>query len=230
MKSFGVNGSRTCQATKGRAQCYFFTVKGLGKYLWYMTDEGMFVFVVLRYPESPQYLLKIVLTQRKFVVATDSVNFYYPYKELYTRYSINCCGEKMWGIGFRKHKLEEWISYNHINSKIESNGNLHRRKVFTTEIDLSGFGIKQNDFFLVVPNDGAMKEICFGDKISGTKYYHWRCKGVNNVYCKSKSDKELDDYLNKGYRFACKSNIDVYERELFPTHQLIPQSCVLSLL
>lgn len=134
------------------------------------------------------------------------------------------------GIGFKKRKLDEWIANNHINAKNESDGNLHRRKVFTTEIDLSVFDIKHNDFFLVVPNEGAMKELCFGDKVPGTKYYHWRCKGLNNVYCKGKSDEELDDYLNKGYRFACRNSIDVDERELFPTHQLIPLSNVLSLL
>lgn len=190
----------------------------------------MFEFVVLREPNSPQYLLKTVLTQKKIVFATDSISFYYPYKELYNRFSIKSSGEKMWGIGFKKRKLDEWIANNHINAKNESDGNLHRRKVFTTEIDLSVFDIKHNDFFLVVPNEGAMKEICFRDKIPGTKYYRWRCKGLNNVYCKGKSDEELDDYLNEGYRFACRNNIDVDERELFPTHQLIPQSNILSLL
>ena len=75
-----------------------------------------------------------------------------------------------------------------------------------------------------------MKELCLTDQIPGTKYYRWRCKGVNNVYCYSKTDKELNDYLNKGYRFATRNNIDVDERELFPTNQLIPQSNVLRLL
>ena len=195
-----------------------------------MKDESLFEFVVLRNPESPQYLLKTILTQRRIAVAADSINFYYPYKELYTRYSIKSYGEKMWGIGFKKKKLDDWICDNHLNSQNASSGDLHWRKVFTPAIDLSGFDLKNNDFFLVLPNDKAMKELCFGNKISETKYYYWRCKGVNNVYCKGKTDREINAYLNEGYRFALRNNIGVVEKELFPAHQLIPQPSVLSLL
>lgn len=194
-----------------------------------MKDESLFEFVVLRSPESPQYLLKTFLTQRRITVATDSINFYYHYKELYNRYSLESSGEKMWGIGFRKKKLDEWIYYNNINSTDVLIGDLHCHKVNTSVIDLMDFDIKNNDFFLVLPSDNAMKELCFGEKIPNTKYYYWRCKGVNNVYCKGKTDKEINDYLNKGYRFACRNNISVVEKELFPTHQLIPPSGVLSL-
>lgn len=195
-----------------------------------MKDEHLFEFVILKNSESPQYLLKTILIQRKIAVAADSINFYYPYKELYTRYRIDSCGEEMWGIGFKKKKLDEWISINHLNSKIENEGGIPRRKVFTNEFEFNGIEIKDNDFFLVLPNDKAMKELCFGDKIPQTKYYHWRCKGVNNVYCKEKSDRELNDYLNEGYRFACKNNIDVVEKELFPTHPLLPPPRVIDIL
>lgn len=194
-----------------------------------MTEDSLFEFVVLRNPESPQYLLKTILTQRRITVASDSINFYYPFKELYNRYNRGSYGEKMWGIGFRKKKVDDWICGNHLNIQNASSGDLRWRKVLTPTIDLSGFDLKNNDFFLVLPNDKAMKELCFGDKIPGTKYYCWRCKGVNIVYCKGKTDKEINAYLNEGYRFAYRNNIDVVEKELFPTHQLIPQPSVLSL-
>ena len=194
-----------------------------------MNENNLYEFVVLRNPESPQYLLKTILTQRRIAVTNESINFYYPYKELYTRYSIMCSGEQMWGLGFRKQKLDQWISDNYLNTRNVSSGDLHCRKVFVNVIDLTGFDIKKNDIFLVLPNDKAMKELCFGDKIPSTKYYYWRCKGVNSIYCKGKTDKEINDYLNKGYRFACRNNIDVTEKDLFPTYQLIPQPNVMSL-
>ena len=79
-------------------------------------------------------------------------------------------------------------------------------------------------------NREEMKNICFRGKVSGTKYYYWRCKGLNNTCCKDKSDLEISKYLNEGYRFALRNNIPIDEKELFRNYQLIPNSGIYNLL
>lgn len=45
-----------------------------------------------------------------------------------------------------------------------------------------------------------------------------------------KTDKEISEYLNKGYRFALRNNIPIEEKDLFQSYQLIPNSKLFILL
>lgn len=187
-------------------------------------DAEIFEFVVLANPSSPLSDLKTVLCDGKICVGKEDIRFYSPYNVIYSAYSNKYNNGQMWGIGFRKAKITEWIENNGLKSSVYSNGIWQRRTVITNEIDLTYFNVKQNDFFLVLSNQKAMEEICFGDIIPNTKYRYWRCKGLNNVICKSKTDKEISDYLNKGYRFAYRNNIPIEKNDLFKSNPLIAPS------
>ena len=185
--------------------------------------------MVLASTNSPLYELKTVLCERKIRTERECISFYSPYNELYIAYTMKSAGEKMWGLGFRKDKIDNWIAKEQLKPNKATNGKLERLTVNTNEIDLTDFEVTKNDFFLVVPDTKAMKELCFGEKIPNTNYYYWRCKGLNNIICKGKNDQEIDDYLNKGYRFAKRNNIAIDEKDLFPNHQLIKTSNVVKL-
>jgi len=187
-------------------------------------------FVVLANPDSPLTDLKFVMCDRKVRVDSESINLYSPYKEIIPAYNLKYPEGKMWGIGFRKEILDIWIEKRQIKSTQRINGNLIGRKLYTSEIDLKDFDVSKGDFFLVVPDKGAMKELCLRNKKEGYKRYEWRCKGLNNVYCKGKTDTELEKYLNKDGRFDFRNIIDIDENELFRNYQLIPPSKVLRIL
>ena len=194
-----------------------------------MRNENKYEFMILRYPDSPLYSLKKILCEMKICVQGDSITLYSPYNQLYKEFPRKFPGEKMWGIGFRKNIIDRWISLKGLNIKQNACVNLQCRILLTNEIDLKDFHIEDSDFFMVVPDRASVEELCFGEKVENTKYHHWRCKGLNNMYCKNYTDKEIDDYLNKGYRYARRNIIPIDEEQLFPTCQLIKTTDVVTL-
>lgn len=194
------------------------------------SSEPTYEFLILKRPSSPLDDLKTILRERRIKSQADELHFCSSYKDLYAEYTARYNGEEMWGVGFPKAKIDAWIKTKQLKETPGQCGSVHYRTVNKNEIDLKDFDVSKGDFFLVVPNREEMKKLCFHEKVSGTKYYKWWCKGLDNTCCKGKTDAEISEYLNKGYRFALRNNIPIDEKELFRNHQLIPNSGIYSLL
>lgn len=194
------------------------------------SSEPKYEFLILKNPSSPLDDLKTILCERKIKSKADVLHFCSSYKDLYAEYTTRFNGEKMWGVGFPKEMIDEWIKIKRLKATPGQSGTVYYRAVNTNEIELKDFDVTKNEFFLVVPNREAMNNICFRGIASGTKYYNWRCKGLNNTCCKEKTDAEITKYLNVGYRFALRNNIPIDEKELFRNYQLIPNSGIYNLL
>ena len=194
------------------------------------SSETKYEFLILKSPGSHEDDLKTILCERRIKSQADELHFCSSYKDLYAAYTARYNGEKMWGVGFPKAKIDAWIKTKQLKETPGQCGSVHYRTVNKNEIDLKDFDVSKGDFFLVVPNRVEMNKICFRGKVSGTKYYNWRCKGLNNTCCKEKTDAEITKYLNGGYRFALRNNIPIDEKELFRNYQLIPNSGVYNLL
>ena len=193
-------------------------------------SETKYEFLILKNPSSPLDDLKTILCERKIKSKADVLHFCSSYKDLYAAYTARFNGEEMWGVGFPKEIIDDWIKIKQLKETPGQCGSVHYRTVNTNEIELKGFDVSKGDFFLVVPNRVEMNKLCFHEKVSGTRYYYWRCKGLDNTCCKGKTDKEISEYLNGGYRFALRNNIPIDEKELFQSYQLIPNSGIYNLL
>ncbi len=190
------------------------------------TGNLLFVFVLLKNISTALDDLKTILYDMKILVDKDEICFYSPYyKKLDDYLNVTSCKE-IWGIGFYRAKLYQWVKDKGLSITTGLAGNIECLKIRTNVIDLSYFVDAQNHFyfFLVVPNDKAMKELCFGKKIEGYNYYEWRCKGLNNKNCIDKTDKGIYDYLNKGHRFDARNRIEIKENDLHQSYQLIQSS------
>ena len=194
------------------------------------SSESKYEFLILKRPSSPLDDLKTILCKRRIKSQAEELHLCSSYKDLYAEYTARYNGEKMWGVGFMKEKTDKWIEVKQLKATPGQSGTVYYRAVNTNEIDLKDFDVSKGEFFLVVPNRVEMNKICFRGKVSGTKYDYWRCKGLDNTCCKGKTDKEISEYLNKGYRFALRNNIPIDEKELFRNYQLIPNSGVYNLL
>lgn len=194
------------------------------------SSEPIYEFLILKRPDFPSDDLKTILCERRIKSQADELHFCSSYKDLYAAYTARFNGEEMWGVGFPKIKINDWIEINQLRATPGQSGAVHYRTVNKNEIDLKDFDVSKNEFFLVVPNRVEMNKICFQEKVSGTKYYKWWCKGLDNTCCKGKTDAEITKYLNGGYRFALRNNIPIDEKKLFRNYQLIPNSGIYNLL
>ena len=184
----------------------------------------------LRRSSFRSYDLKTILRERRIKSQADELHFCSSYKDLYAEYTDRFNGEEMWGVGFPRAIIDDWIKTKKLSAIPGKCGTVHYRTVNKNEVELKDFDVSKGEFFLVVPNRVEMNKICFRGKVSGTKYDYWRCKGLDNTCCKGKTDKEISEYLNKGFRFALRNNIPIDEKELFQSYQLIPNSGIYSLL
>ena len=159
--------------------------------------------------------IRSILCEQKICVNNGALSIYAPYKEL-----NSYMGKQMCGIGFSLKALGKWAEIH--QPKVESffHSGLQSCRIYTNEIDLSCFDVKQNDYFLIVPCRSDMKRVCFGDKVPKTKYYYWRCKGICNQDNAGKTDEEIRKYLNEGYRFDSRNLIPIKEEDLYRSKPL----------
>lgn len=187
------------------------------------TDKSNYVFVLLKCTSTALDDLKTILCDKKILADKDKINFYSPYYEVFDYYTNKTSGKELWGVGFYKSKLDQWVKDKGLTLTTALVENIQCISVSTNVVDLNYFVDEEGHFyyFLVVPNDKAMKELCFGKKKEGYNYYEWRCKGLNNMNCVDKTDKGIYNYLNMNHRFDARNRIEIEEKDLRQSYQLI---------
>lgn len=157
-----------------------------------------YVFVVLKPYDTNVCEIKTIMNDKTLIAKSGEMCFYASYKELYNAYSGKFPDQEMWGIGFLVESLEKeqkWIEAERRGG--DNDSELRRWRVEANQMNLSSLEEKQ-DFFLIVPDDKALKELCFYE--SEGKGETWRYRGIRNNVCKNYNEKEIDAYLKKKYR------------------------------
>ena len=73
------------------------------------TDKSNYVFVLLKCTSTALDDLKTILCDKKILADKDKINFYSPYYEVFDYYTNKTSGKELWGVGFYKSKLDQWV-------------------------------------------------------------------------------------------------------------------------